>query len=569
MFAAGFVGLTIRATVIMAIGLIAARLIERRSAVLAHRILAMTAICVLVLPVANFFGPRLEIWWPDWMAKGTALHGPLAYDDNPIALLAADERMAVQPQSPSVVKLDWSWFGIMMTLWVLGTVYALGRLSYAFHCLACSIARYGIPSDLDRQKVHSQARLIGVNEAVHVKLSSRDSMPMVCWIGRWILVLPANFESWSTEVKSATLFHELGHIARRDVWVDYLIQTVRCMLWWHPLVWQLQCTVSRLRELACDEWVLQTCGVSARAYSHALLDVVRLCQLDDFRKDNWQLATPMATKRELEFRLCSIASPERSKKVKRIWLAIGTLAIAVLGLGIAVFTLVDPGAFPRQSVDEWGNENPVMKSGGSMIRGTVTHNGQPVPGAKLKVIKSTEGKFDRLHAVLTTDEQGRYSITDMHPGERYRIEVSPIGDLMVRNWQYQSPYVVTVSGSEGDTIELPDAILVSNTQTLAGVVVDPAGKPVSGITVSANLASGQMLSRTASGQAPWVATDQQGRFRLSTLPDEPIELMAYKANASGGRIVHPCKVKVELNAKDIRMVFDPKLGTGIEDLDAK
>ncbi len=45
--------------------------------------------------------------------------------------------------------------------------------------------------------------------------------------------------------------------------------------------------------------------------------------------------------------------------------------------------------------------------------------------------------------------------------------------------------------------------------------------------------------------------------------------MTYKANPNGGRIIHPCKLTVKLNEKNIRIVFDPSLGSGIEDLDAK
>ncbi len=122
---------------------------------------------------------------------------------------------------------------------------------------------------------------------------------------------------------------------------------------------------------------------------------------------------------------------------------------------------------------------------------------------------------------------------------------------MVRNWHYQSPWVPTVTGAEGDTIELPEAKMISNTQVLKGIVVDPAGKPVEGVSVSASLATGEMLSRTASGQTPWTETDKLGRFTLANLPDEAIELMVHRHNPEGGRILHPSKLKVPLNKRDL------------------
>lgn len=391
-------------------------------------------------------------------------------------------------------------------------------------------------------------------------------MPMVCWFGSWNLVLPAHIESWDEDVQRATLSHELGHIARRDVWVDYLMQGLACVLWWHPLTWTMVRTVTRLRELACDEWVLQTSTVSPHSYAQSLLEVVRKCQVDQ-----WQLATPMATKGELESRLRSIGSPTKSKKIRRLWLAVCGLAVVATAGFIAMVSFVNhqSQANAQTGLGIFGDDRPPSDRGGCTITGAVTHDGQPVSGIKVKLIKTPEGKPNQLHAITTTDGQGRYAILGMHPGDRYRLEIQSKGYLMVRDWQYQLPYLVTVTGAEGQTIELPEAKMVSNQQVLKGVVVDPAGVPVAGVSVTANLASGKMLAQGTSGQKPWTQTDQLGSFTLRDLPDEAIELMTYKANPKGGHIFHPCKLTVELNQRDIRIVYDPRLGTGIEDLDAK
>jgi hypothetical protein len=116
-------------------------------------------------------------------------------------------------------------------------------------------------------------------------------------------------------------------------------------------------------------------------------------------------------------------------------------------------------------------------------------------------------------------------------------------------------------------IELPDVNLVSRGQLLRGMVVDPQGRPVSGITVSASLADGRMLSRPPTGPVPWTSTGEDGRFELSQLPEEPIELMAYRAKPEGGRIRFPAKARPTLNQQDVRIVFDPRLTDEIEDLD--
>ncbi len=101
------------------------------------------------------------------------------------------------------------------------------------------------------------------------------------------------------------------------------------------MVWSMARAVTRLRELACDEWVLQSCNVSPRSYAHSLLEVIRMCQFDDCR-----LSTPMATPGEIEGRLRHIASPERSQRVRRWCLTACGIGIGMLAILAAVVSFV-------------------------------------------------------------------------------------------------------------------------------------------------------------------------------------------------------------------------------------
>jgi len=118
---------------------------------------------------------------------------------------------------------------------------------------------------------------------------------------------------------------------------------------------------------------------------------------------------------------------------------------------------------------------------------------------------------------------------------------------------------------------LPDVHLVTRNQSLRGVVVDPQGKPVAGATVSCSLArTGDSLSRPPMGPVPWTKTDEEGRFELTMLPDEPIRLMVYIANPKGGVIRYASHADPKMNQQDIEILFDPDLSRDrVEDLDAK
>ena len=213
---------------------------------------------------------------------------------------------------------------------------------------------------------------------------------------------------------------------------------------------------------------------------------------------------------------------------------------------------------------------------GTSLSGRVVQNGNPVEGVTIKLKHAPpqppEQDWTR-HFFLSesvTDKDGKYRVSGLRKGESYSVEILAPGNAEVRDWQHGSPYIQKVRVEDGSNVELPDAVLMSNTQQLKGVVVDRDGNPVAGYTVSASLADngiGMSLSRPEKGPPPWTKTDKNGVFHLAYLPDEPISLMTYKANPAGGRIRYPTTTLAEKNDMNIRIVVDTKLGSGIEDLD--
>ena len=247
-----------------------------------------------------------------------------------------------------------------------------------------------------------------------------------------------------------------------------------------------------------------------------------------------------------------------------------------------VSTWTDQGAAKQtiegmedSSLDQTVRKNIVLKvEPGTTLTGRVVQNGKTIAGINVKLLRALPWhsgekgtRFRQLHEAVT-DAEGRYRLTGLHRGDRYRLEVEVTGTAQVRDWRYQSPYSNTMNADDGETIELPDARLVSHTQELRGIVVAPDGTPAPGFTVWASLATGGDLARPQRGSPPWAETDKDGKFLITNLPDEQILLKAYRANLAGGRIHYTSKQTVELNAHDIRIVFDPKPGSGIEDLDA-
>ena len=85
-----------------------------------------------------------------------------------------------------------------------------------------------------------------------VRESSEITSPMIAGIWSPVLLLPANFASFSEEEVTAALCHELAHIKRRDSLVNLACQLASMPLLWHPATHLIQRRIRMTREMACD-----------------------------------------------------------------------------------------------------------------------------------------------------------------------------------------------------------------------------------------------------------------------------------------------------------------------------
>lgn len=213
-----------------------------------------------------------------------------------------------------------------------------------------------------------------------------------------------------------------------------------------------------------------------------------------------------------------------------------------------------------------------------VLTGRVLSEGKPLAGVALTLMRgipvemnvprsgtsptrrATGMRREKVGSAVT-DAEGQYALTGLKTGEPYQIEVKPPFAAFDPRWHHQSPWGPKLSDDAKYETTLPDIKLLKLTQSLAGRVVDPEGKPVVGATVSAQLRDGHtsIPRMTRSGPTPWTETDQEGRFKLQQLPDEPLAIMAYIRPKSDNRIRFPAKVNAEMNQQDLRIVLDPSL----------
>jgi beta-lactamase regulating signal transducer with metallopeptidase domain len=120
-------------------------------------------------------------------------------------------------------------------------------------------------------------RLAGVRGQPPVKLTGNTMSPAVCGLFRPAILIPqALAEQFSDEQLRAVLLHELIHLRRRDVWLNFLQSLLQIVYWWHPLVWLANACTRRVREEAVDDAVMLALAGEAESYAPTLLEVAKL-----------------------------------------------------------------------------------------------------------------------------------------------------------------------------------------------------------------------------------------------------------------------------------------------------
>ncbi len=113
----------------------------------------------------------------------------------------------------------------------------------------------------------------GILNSIRIALTKDVTEPGVSGIFTPVLILPADIQNHVNDAEmEAILLHEMAHIRCKDNLIAFIHTIVQALFWFHPLVWW---TGSRLifeRELACDEYVLES-GKDPQTYAEGILKI--------------------------------------------------------------------------------------------------------------------------------------------------------------------------------------------------------------------------------------------------------------------------------------------------------
>ncbi|HEX2833486.1 MAG TPA: M56 family metallopeptidase [Thermoanaerobaculia bacterium] len=248
-------------------------------------------------------------------------------------------RVAAAPRFEAAATPSWQL--TLLALWFAGVLLFAGRVLVRTCTFRRSLRHARVLDDPEVLRLIDEGRdALRVHRGVRVLESSAVSTPSLHGWLQPALLLPEGFlTTFCAGQLRYVVLHELAHVRRADVLVNWLVTAARALHWFNPLVHFAAAKLAEERELACDALALAALRDHARAaYGGTVLELV-----DRLRLRTTTLVPAVVgmstTKRQLHRRIQMIATFRKSRH---------TFVFALALLGIGLVTLTDATAGERR-----------------------------------------------------------------------------------------------------------------------------------------------------------------------------------------------------------------------------
>ncbi|EQF29909.1 blaR1 peptidase M56 family protein [Clostridioides difficile CD160] len=178
-----------------------------------------------------------------------------------------------------------------------------------------------------------QNLLIELNIKKNIKLKYTDELESPAGIGlfkSYVLLLDLPYDRdkiyW-------ILKHELIHFKNKDILIKFLVEFVKSLYWFNPLVYIMRKKISADCELCCDESVMNNCSIKERKlYGLTLLHSIELANFNDAG-----LLTTEFNKLDLEIRLENILKSKGKNGI-----VLGILIFIILSTSFLEINALEP-----------------------------------------------------------------------------------------------------------------------------------------------------------------------------------------------------------------------------------
>jgi beta-lactamase regulating signal transducer with metallopeptidase domain len=514
-----------QSTVLLALGVLGARVLRRRPA-RSHAVLCVALAASLLAPLATVAADRAGLGF--WTASPAIPSRDAGSESEaqpsreaPALAVTTSVTTAIPTASPAQAPAPAGALGsplaaspsaaaplggpaLFAALWALLSLGVLATLLLAWRrtrrllraAAPCNDARLGLALRRVQQR-------LGVRE-VALLVSPEIRTPVLWGFGRPRLVLPADGAAAERAgiAWEPVLTHELAHLRRGDHRARLLGQLALVALPLQPLLWLARRELARSSEQACDDWALQD-GAPAADYADSLLAFAA--------GPRASLAIGAVGRRgDLRERVARIVRAERVAPRAGRGFSIALLAGGALLLAGLACVQTRPGQAPETDA------SPIDLPATSTLAGRVVNkSGAPVARAKVSFWRDylesprTPAHDDwssRHPQEVLTDADGRFELVGLRKGWV---------DLLVDHPDYARLF-----GPNGDNrppTDRDDLVLVMHRGARVTGRVTGNGSPLAGAHVNVGLPN---LAGQRIGLADSATTDAAGRFAIEHVFDD-------------------------------------------------
>jgi TonB family protein len=432
----------IKISLVVAVGLLAASLLHRRSAALRHWMLAASMAAALATPLLMKFAPawRLPVSVSVESFDQASVQRPTSRREPLIGITMGVDAGSVSTASSSAT-VDPTL--ILIAIWIAGVVVNLTGLLIGFWRLRLIAARSAIVHEgpwVDTARLLSEQ--FGIRTAVTLLQSDRPAMLVTWGIFAPKVMLPIDAASWDGDRIRVVLAHELAHVRRHDWIIQIGSELVRIANWFNPLVWLAAARLRLESERACDDAVVNL-GVSGREYAEHLLALAR--QFGRARRVSYPAVAIVPRPSNLERRVTAMLNARLSRHpLSRRGRLVTLAALLAVAIPIALFAQNTFVTISGTIVDESGAVLPGVEV-------AATDLDRPT---KRQVVSDGVGRFE-----IVGVPQGNHTLQAKLPGfETFDQRLTVSGEDIHRNitlsiGSLQETISVTSGAGRGPTPE--------------------------------------------------------------------------------------------------------------------
>jgi beta-lactamase regulating signal transducer with metallopeptidase domain len=235
----------------------AQRLIGRRVGARWRHALWLVVVLRLVVPIAPSSSWSIFNLLPTHPAVSLEMGRVLAHSGL-VPSIADSSTRAMQVFHAPLWIVGWRW---LAGLWICGIIALVARALIATMRIHRAVRRAARASTATLRKVNDIVdegrRQLRITRPVRVIETALVDAPALHGVFRPTLLLPEGLsESFDHDELRHVVLHELWHLRRHDVAVNWLLAAVQALHWFNPLVWFAVSRIEEERELACDELTL-------------------------------------------------------------------------------------------------------------------------------------------------------------------------------------------------------------------------------------------------------------------------------------------------------------------------